>query len=277
MINLQNKVVIVTGASSGMGRAAAREFGRAGARVAVAARRAERLEEVARAILAEGGEAVAIPTDVSRAEQVERLICRTVESFGRIDVLVNNAGYGQIGWLEQMSAAEVEAQFAVNVLGAVNAARLALPVMMRQGGGHIINVSSIAGLVGTPSFSLYAASKFALRGFSEGLRREAAPWGVKVSVLYPATVVTEFGQRVTFRRKRAQTFPAWAVLSAEAAGRAVVAVARRPRANVVLPWPLQLGVWFSQLFPGAIDYLTVRQFTAPEREEELRRAGRWGR
>ena len=275
-MSIRDKVVIVTGASSGIGEAAARAFGREGAQVVLAARRVERLEAVASDIQALGAAALVVPADLGRLADIQNLVAQTLTRFGRIDVLFNNAGFGRLDWLENLDPVkDIEAQYAVNVLGVVQTTRQVLPVMIRQKGGHIINMASMAGWVGTPTYTIYASCKFAVRGFSEALRREVAPWGIKVSVIYPGGVATEFGLHAGIKRKTKATTPKFMLLTAEDVARAVVGLARseRPRANLVVPWMWQFSVWINQLLPGLVDWTTVNRFTVPEREEELRAAG----
>jgi NADP-dependent 3-hydroxy acid dehydrogenase YdfG len=276
MRQIRDMVVIVTGASSGIGEATAWAFGRAGARLVLAARRLERLQTLAGEIqaLGTGAEALAVATDLSREADVQRMVEAARDRYGRVDVLFNNAGFGRLDWLERLDPAQdIEAQFAVNVLGVVQAARQVLPLMMAQKSGHIINMASVAGLVATPTYSIYAACKFAVRGFSESLRREVAPWGIRVSVVYPGGVATEFGSHAGMRRKTKTTTPAWLRLSADDVARAVVGLVRYPRSSLVMPWPFQLTALANTMFPWLVDWATVRQFTIPERSEELEAAG----
>ena len=269
-MNPQDAVTLITGASSGIGEATARAFGRLGGRVVLAARRADRLETLAREIEAGGAQALPVAADLSRLPDIQRLLDATLERFGRLDVLVNNAGFGRLDWLEKLDPVkDIEAQFAVNVLGVVQTTRLALPVMIRQRAGHIINMASMAGWVATPTYSIYAASKFAVRGFSEALRREVRPWGIHVSVLYPGGVQTEFASHAGIRRKtRASTPKSW-VLTADDVARAIVQVVRRPRPTILLPWQWTFSALLNQLAPGLVDWVTIRQFTRIERAEEL--------
>lgn len=192
MTTLVGKVVIVTGASSGIGRETALTFAQAGSRVALAARRVERLEEVARAIEADRGEALVVPTDVSDRIQVERLVEATVSRWGRVDILVNNAGFGIIAPVERMAPEDVERIMAVNFLGAVYGTMAVLPYMRRQGSGHIINVASILGKWGSPDSAAYCASKHAMVGFSDSLRLELEGSGIFLSLICPAGTDTEF-------------------------------------------------------------------------------------
>jgi short-subunit dehydrogenase len=179
-----------------------------------------------------------------------------------------------LDWLENLDPVkDIEAQVAVNVLGVVQTTRQVLPVMIRQRGGHIINMASVAGWVGTPTYTIYAACKFAVRGFSEALRREVAPWGVKVSVIYPGGVATEFGAHAGIKRRTKATTPKWMVLTAEDVASAVVGLSRQPRAGLVITWPFRFTVWLNQWLPGLVDWTTIQQFTVPERIDELRAAG----
>ncbi len=276
MAEVGNKVVVVTGASSGIGAATALAFGRAGAKVVLAARRLDRLMVAAQAIeaLGTGAEALAVAADLSQLADIQSLVAQAQARFGRIDVLFNNAGFGRLDWLEKLDPVQdIEAQLAVNVLGVIQTTRQVLPLMLAQHGGHIINMASVAGLVGTPTYSVYAAGKFAVRGFSEALRREVAPWGLRVSVIYPGGVATEFGSHAGIKRKTKATTPAWMRLTAEQVGGMVVGLVRRPRASLVVTWPFRFSVWLNQLLPGLVDWTTINQFTIPERREELEAAG----
>jgi len=276
MTDIAGKVVVVTGASSGIGEATAREFGRAGAKVVLAARRLDRLEALARDIEGLGSGAAALPVaaDLGRQEDIAALVSQAQERFGRIDVLFNNAGFGRLDWLENLDPVkDITAQLNVNVLGVIQTTRQVLPLMIAQRGGHVINMASVAGLVGTPTYTIYAACKFAVRGFSEALRREVAPWGIRVSVIYPGGVATEFGSHAGIKRKTKATTPAWMRLTAEDVGRAVVGLVRRPRAGLIITWPFRFSVLLNNLLPGLVDWTTINQYTKLERSDELKAAG----
>ncbi|HLF73999.1 MAG TPA: SDR family oxidoreductase [Anaerolineales bacterium] len=272
-MDVRGKVVIVTGASSGIGEATARQFGREGAKVVLAARRVDRLQTLAGEIaaLGTGAETLVVQADLSRLEDIQSLIKQTLDKFGRIDVLVNNAGFGRLDWLEKLDPVkDIQAQFDVNVLGVIQTTRQALPVMLRQRGGHIINMCSMAGLVATPTYTIYAACKHAVHGFSEALRREVRPWGIDVSMIYPGGVTTEFGQHAGIKRKTKATTPRSLLLSADDVGRAVVELVHRPRAMWILPWAWSFTVWMNRNLNWLVDYTTINRFTIPEREEELK-------
>src|SRR5215207_9681798 len=271
-MDIKGKVIIVTGASSGIGEATARQFGQEGAKVVLAARRIDRLESLAQEIdaMGTGAETLVVQADLSKLEDIQSLISQTLSKFGRIDVLVNNAGFGRLDWLENLDPKkDIEAQFDVNVLGVVQTTRQALPVMIRQRSGHIINMCSMAGLIATPTYTIYAACKHAVHGFSEALRREVKPWGIEVSMLYPGGVTTEFGRQAGLKRKTQTTTPKFLLLSAEDVGRSVVQLVRHPHAMRIIPWLWSLVALLNKLFPSIVDYTTIHRFTIPERADEL--------
>ncbi len=271
-MDIKGKVVIVTGASSGIGEAAAREFGREGALVVLAARRVDKLESLAQEIksLGTGASALVVQADLSKLEDIQKLVTQTIERFGRIDVLVNNAGFGRLDWLENLDPVkDIQAQIDVNVMGVIQTTRQVLPLMIRQRSGSIINMCSMAGLVGTPTYTIYAASKHAVHGFSEALRREVKPWGIHISLIYPGGVVTEFGQHAGIKRKTKATTPKFMLLTAEQVGKAVVKLVRRPRRMWVIPWLWSVTVFLNRFLPGLVDATTIKNFTIPERADEL--------
>jgi short-subunit dehydrogenase len=268
-MNLGKRVAIITGASSGIGAATARAFGREGMQVALFARRADRLEQVAADVRTVGGQAIVVPGDVRDRASIAKLVERTVGEFGRIDVLVNNAGLGRLGWLEMLDPADVRLQIEVNLLGTIEMTQLALPYLIRQRSGHIINVASLAGKIGTPLYTVYAATKFGVAGFAEALRREVAPWGVWVSALYPGGVETEWGEQVSYRRRSGIPFARRARLSADYVARAIVGLVKRPRREIILPPAAGILARFNQIAPWTADWVT-RRFVLTERESELR-------
>ena len=272
-MEVKGKVVIVTGASSGIGEATAREFAKEGAKVVLAARRVDRLESLAREIAAmgTGAEALVIQADLSKLEDIQSLITKTLEKYGRIDVLVNNAGFGRLDWLENLDPVkDIQSQFDVNVLGVIQTTRQALPIMIKQRLGHIINMCSMAGLVATPTYTVYAACKHAVHGFSEALRREVKPWNIDVSMIYPGGVTTEFAAHAGIKRKTNASTPRFMLLTAEQVGQTVVKLVRSPRAMLIIPWLWSFTVWMNRNLNGLVDNTTINRFTIPEREEELK-------
>jgi short-subunit dehydrogenase len=273
-MEIKGKVVIVTGASSGIGEATAREFAKAGAKVVLAARRVDKLQTLAQEISAMGtsAETLVVQADLSKLEDIQSMIQQTLEKFNRIDVLVNNAGFGRLDWLENLDPIkDIQAQIDVNVMGVIQTTRQVLPVMMKQRAGSIINMCSMAGLVGTPTYTIYAASKHAVHGFSEALRREVKPWGIDVSLIYPGGVVTEFSQHAGIKRKTNAKTPSFMLLTAEQVGQAVLKLVRRPKGMLVIPWLWNVTVFMNKFLPGLVDYTTIHRFTIPEREDELKK------
>ena len=186
------RVVAITGASAGIGRATALRLARDGARLVLCARRTERLQAAVDEIRAAGGEAVAITADVTREADMTAFVARAVECFGRLDVMMCNAGFGVYGAIDQVALSHVERMLAVNYIGTYLAARAALPVFRHQGSGHVIIVSSIVGKRGVPFMAPYAATKFAQVGLAESMRAELRGTGIHVTVVYPISTRTEF-------------------------------------------------------------------------------------
>jgi NADP-dependent 3-hydroxy acid dehydrogenase YdfG len=198
MKQLTDKVAIITGASSGIGEAAAVALAHHGARVALAARRIERLETLKQRIESEGGEAIAVKVDVTRRTEVENLVEKTLQAFGRIDILINNAGIMPLTFMKNLHVDEWERTIDVNVKGVLYGIAAVLPTMMEQKSGHIVNISSVAGRKVLPGGAVYSASKFAVGALSEGLRQELSPsTGIRVTIIEPGAVATELTQHIT--------------------------------------------------------------------------------
>src|SRR5207244_12134594 len=233
---------IITGASSGIGGAIALEFARRGARVALAARSEPALDDVATEIRGQGGEALAIPTDVTIAAQVARMTTETVRALGGVDVLVNNAGVGLNATIADASGSDVEALFRLNVLAAAETIRAVIPVMREQRQGVIINISSMAGRIVVPRIGYYSASKFALTAIGDALRMEEGHRGIRVMNVFPGTTRSSFGKnRLGAGGPLAhQRVPP---VSAEKVARRVANALERNQSSVYVSWvPDRLGL-----------------------------------
>ena len=193
--NIEGKVVLVTGASSGIGQATARLLAARGAQVVLGARREDRLRELARAIAATGGTASARALDVTDRASMQAFADHALERFGRIDVIVNNAGIMPLSPMAALKVAEWEAMLDVNVKGVLYGIAAVLPAMQAQGSGHVINVSSIGGLYVMPTAAVYCATKFAVRAISDGLRQENDR--IRVTCVYPGVVESELASTIT--------------------------------------------------------------------------------
>ena len=194
MSSLDGQVVIITGASSGIGEATARRLARLGARVVLVARRFDRLARIKNEIEAEGHSAIAFSCDITSPEDRERLVRETLAIAGRIDALVNNAGYGQRGPIEAVPIEDIRRNFETNLFSLIALTQIVIPVMRKQRSGRIVNVSSVAGRIARPLSSVYDATKHALEAISDGLRGELAPFGIRVVVIEPGFIKTEFLQ-----------------------------------------------------------------------------------
>ncbi|WP_309246948.1 SDR family oxidoreductase, partial [Streptomyces somaliensis] len=257
-VRIKGLVVVVTGASSGIGRATALEFARRGASLVLAARGAEALEEVARECRAHrGARAVAQPTDVADEAAVAELARRAVREYGRIDAWVNAAAVAVLGAVEDVPADEVRRVFDVNVLGCVNGARAALPVMRRQGAGVLVDVASVLGLVSSPYNSAYTMSKHALLAFDGSLRQElrlAGERGVHVCTVLPATVDTPFFHHLANRTgRRVRAMPP--VYTPHRVARAIAGAVRRPRREVFVGVSARSLRLLTAAAPGALERL----------------------
>ncbi|HRR39651.1 MAG TPA: SDR family oxidoreductase [Syntrophales bacterium] len=197
MDNITGKVVVITGASSGLGEAAARLLSAQGASVVLGARRADRLRSLAEELTANGGKALAVVTDVTQVDQVKALVDAAVQTFGRIDVMINNAGLMPSSLLERLRVEDWDRMVDVNLKGVLYGIAAALPYMKQQKSGHFINVSSVAGHKVRPGGAVYAATKHAVRALSEGLRQEVKPYNIRTTVISPGAVATELPNSIT--------------------------------------------------------------------------------
>ncbi len=195
--NIKGKVVVITGASSGLGEATARLLSSQGASVALGARRIDRLKSLADELTGSGGKALAVATDVTHCDQVKKLVDAAVQTYGHIDVMINNAGLMPSSPLERLKIEDWDRMIDVNIKGVLYGIAAALPYMKEQKAGHIINVSSVAGHKVRAGGAVYAATKHAVRALSEGLRLEVKPYNIRTTVISPGAVATELPNSAT--------------------------------------------------------------------------------
>lgn len=263
MIDLKGRVVLITGASSGFGEDAARLFAKEGCRVVVAARRLERLQELAADIQDHGGEAIAVPADVTSRDEINIMVKSAIDLYGQIDILFNNAGFGRLSWLETLDPErDIETQIQVNLTGLIQTTRAVLPYMLERGEGHIINMSSVAGWIAPSTYSIYSAAKFGVRGFTDALRREVQPFGIHVSGIYPGPAKTEFGRHTgSHPMKKSVLRKYFPSMTSEYVARRVVQLARRPRRAVVIPWYFNIALFADRTMPWLVDWIVIQFLT----------------
>jgi len=255
--SLHGKVVLITGASSGFGEDAARLFAKEGCKVILAARRLERLQALAEEIQHMGGDAVAIPVDINERAEIKIMVQTALDIYKQIDILFNNAGFGAMDWFENLQPQRhMETLVRVNLTGTMLVTRTVLPDMLRRRSGHIINMASVAGLIASPLLTTYSASKYGVRAFTDALRREVAPFGIKVSGIYPGPAETEFGTHLEKHRPREKINSIINLrMTSEFVARRVVDVAKHPRRSLVIPWWFRVVTTFDTLFPVIVDWI----------------------
>ena len=236
MGSLEDKVVAITGASSGIGEATARRLADAGAAVVLGARRTDRLDSLATQIRAGGGRATTVTVDVTRAEDLQLLTETAVSTYGRLDVLVGSAGIGPISPMTARRRADWNAMIDVNLRGVLNGIDAALPIFEQQGRGHFVTIVSTAGLKIVPTMAVYAATKNAVRTMLEGLRQESTDGTLKTTAISPGYVRTEFADTITDPTVRAEIGRGMAEFALDPD-----AVARAVQFVVDQPWEVEIG------------------------------------
>jgi NADP-dependent 3-hydroxy acid dehydrogenase YdfG len=267
-IDLKGKVVLITGASSGFGQDAAHLFAAEGASVVLAARRVEKMQAEVKILQAAGGEAMATPVDVNNLEDIENMVKSVIENYERIDILFNNAGFGRLDYFPNLnSGRDIRTQINVNLTGLMEVTHAVLPIMIAQHGGHIINMSSVAGWIAAPKYSVYAASKFGVRGFTDALRRETAIHGIKVSGIYPGPAYTEFSLHTGKEPKSdPKKSPSWTHMTSEYVARRVVDVAKHPRRRLIIPWWYIPAIWADDRLPWLVDWIVNASMNGKNRK-----------
>jgi NADP-dependent 3-hydroxy acid dehydrogenase YdfG len=265
---IDGKVAIVTGASSGIGEATARELARAGAITVLAARREDRLMQLESEIKEMGGRALAVPTDLTKTEQITNLVQTTQTKFGRIDILANIAGAAIYDWFEELSAEEIRNPFEVNVIGMAELIRQTIPYMKTQRSGLILNMSSYVSRIAVPPMEIYASTKYAVEGLTDGLRRSLMPWGITVVRVHPSSVTgTEFAKHM----RRGGTVKYMPVpigrIKRERMARYIVDLIEKPRPALFTSRIYEVPVLINKLFPGVIDRFSAAWVRRKRKQE----------
>ena len=264
-MELRDKSVIVTGASSGIGLETARAFARAGSNVVLASRNQGALDRLAGELAAQPGRRLVVPTDVRDREAVKAMVARTVQEFGGVDVLVNNAGLGLDATIAEGSLENMRYLLDVNLFGCIYAIQAVVPHMKHKRSGSIINVSSVAGRISTPYNGLYSATKAALNAISDALRLELAPDGIRVTAVYPGFTVTGFADNLRREMERPRPSRMLRGTPAGAVGRKIVAAARRGDREVYVTFGDAMAVAIKNLAPRLVDW-GIRRLWLSRRE-----------
>jgi len=257
-MNFKNKVVVITGASSGIGEATAEQFAEKGANIVLVARRKDRLEEVEKKLAKYSIKTLLQVCDVSDKEQVKQMSETVIATFSQIDVLVNNAGFVIYGKVEELSIEDIESQMQTNYFGMINCTKYFLPHFLKQDFGHMVNVASVGGSFGVPGIASYCATKFAMLGFSEGLHHELHGTNVGVTVVSPIMVRTSLFDHPSFKNftKHATGIS----LSSETVANAIIKAANSSRLEIVVPSVIRIGIWLKQTFPFIINPIIGNAF-----------------
>ncbi len=257
---IRDKVALITGGSSGIGAELGRNLAELGAVLVLVARSAEKLAAVADS-MPEGSRVLTIVADVGVEEAVEQAVLQTIETYGRIDILINNAGFGLFQRVDEMRLVDYERMMNVNYMGVVRLTKAVLPHMQAQGSGHIVTVASISGKLGTAKSAGYAASKHAVIGFMNSLRQEMGKnTRIHISVVNPGPVRTAFFDQTDPDNNYLNKVPSWFVLTPQRVTQTIIKLLHKPRSEVNLPAIGGFGVKLTQLFPG-ISASLVRRMT----------------
>jgi uncharacterized protein len=257
-MDFKNKVVLITGASSGIGKEAAIQFAQKGANIILIARRKQKLEQLADYLRKFNTSIMFYECDVSDKFQVGKISKLVLEKFKSIDILVNNAGFAIYGSFSDLTTEEIESQMTTNYFGMVYCIKNFLPSMIVKKSGHIVNVASVAASFGLPGIASYCASKFAMLGFSEGLKHELKGTGVGITVVSPIMVRTSFFDHPSFKNMPKYTSIS---LSDKTVAKSILKAANSPRLEIIVPSVVRGAVWMKNTFPYLINPILGFAFT----------------
>ena len=256
-MDFKNNVVLITGASSGIGKEAAIEFAKLGANIVLVARRKEKLEKVSNKLKEFHISTLICQCDISKKDQVKEMSKIVLEKFDSIDILVNNAGFAIYGAVSDLTIDEIESQMKTNYFGMIYCIKNFLPSMLKKKSGHIVNVASVAASFGLPGIASYCASKFAMLGFSEGLKHELKDTGVGITVVSPIMVRTDFFDHPSFEK-----MPKYSPisLSSKTVAKTILKAANSPRLEIIVPPVARGAVWIKHTFPYFINPILGKSF-----------------
>ena len=256
-MDFKDKVVLITGASSGIGKESAIEFAKKGAHIVLVSRTKEKLEQVADDLKKFNVTTLTCQCDVSKKDQVKEMSKIVLGKFDSIDILVNNAGFAIYGSVSDLSIDDIESQMDTNYFGMIYCIKNFLPSMLDKKSGHIVNVASVAASFGLPGIASYCASKYAMLGFSEGLKHELKNTGIGITVVSPIMVRTNFFEHPSFE-KMPKFSPT--SLSSKTVAKAILKATNSPRLEIIIPSVVRGVVWFKNTFPYLINPIMGKAF-----------------
>ena len=257
-MDFKNKVVLITGASSGIGKQTAIEFAKLGSSIILVARRKNKLEQVENELKQFNVNTLVCVCDVSKKDQVDKLSKIVLQKFDSVDILVNNAGFAIYGLVSDLSINEIESQMETNYFGMIYCVKNFLPLMLKKKSGHIVNVASVGASFSVPGVSSYCATKFAMLGFSEGLKHELYGTGVGLTVVSPIMVRTPLFEHPSFTNF--SKFSTGVSLSSETVAKTIIKASNSSRLEIVVPSVARAAIWFKQTFPFLINPIIGRIF-----------------
>jgi len=256
-VDFKNKIVVITGASSGIGRETAIQFAKKGAQIILVARRKQKLEELEKELQKFNVSTMVCQCDVSDKSQVKEMSQTVLEKFDSVDILVNNAGFAIYGSVSNLTIDDIESQMATNYFGMIYCIKNFLPSMLKKKSGHIVNVASVAASFGLPGIASYCASKFAMLGFSEGLKHELKDTGVGITVVSPIMVRTDFFDHPSFEKMPKYSPTS---LSSKTVAKTILRAANSPRLEIIVPSVVRGAVWMKNTFPYFINPILGKSF-----------------
>ena len=257
-MDFKNKVVLITGASSGIGKQTAIEFAKLGSSIILVARRKNKREQVENELKQFNVNTLVCVCDVSKKDQVDELSKIVLQKFDSVDILVNNAGFAIYGLVSDLSINEIESQMETNYFGMIYCVKNFLPLMLKKKSGHIVNVASVGASFSVPGVSSYCATKFAMLGFSEGLKHELYGTGVGLTVVSPIMVRTPLFEHPSFTNF--SKFSTGVSLSSETVAKTIIKASNSSRLEIVVPSVARAAIWFKQTFPFLINPIIGRIF-----------------